>query len=351
MDRFAGISLTDLCSVCNYFEIIMFADQSFVSQFQAEMNLIFANTDMDGQLTDLLLPLKTILDNQTSLVAYSLARRTGAPTDIAFFCEWYYQIFCITSDLQSLIDSNQTYWTAKLQPKYPEIQEIQKHIDNDINRSIIPQQLALLHQKTAELLADLGIKHEYLKKYLNHRYLNQFLISSMKTNQQLNESVPSLDSYLEIESRQNAFLQLCFPLLLGFLHDFSDSESVINPTAIHWEEVEKILYGIACLEQIGEGWGLLTFLHGERLDEKERIEWILENEETKRTLAQHDVETNEIAHQVTKSIYINAKLQLRNLVFPDTQKQLIEQILEYSVRYSKQPEGEDESFDQKLNIP
>jgi hypothetical protein len=326
----------------------MFADQSFVNQFQAEINLIFAHTDTDGALVDLLTPIKNILNQQTTLVAYSLTRKTGASSDIAFFCEWFYQVFALTSDLRLLSKSNQQYWLEKLTDSYPHLPDLHKRIYEDTQRAIIPQQLAVLHQKTAELLGDLATKHEHLKKYLNHRYLNQFLVNSMRANQKLGEKSLALDSYLEVCSRRNAFLQLCFPCLLGFLDDFNNPESPINPSGIKWDVLENILYSIACLEQIGEGDELLTFLYGEHLEDSEKIKWQIDEEQSKYIVASGDEQTKEMAEQVIQSLYVNAKLQLRTLIFPENQKHLIEQILEYSVRFTKEAELATIESDQTL---
>jgi hypothetical protein len=304
-------------------------ESAFLTEFLAETNLMLAQIDFNNKLYDLIFPIKSHFLKQKELLSFSMARYCGANAPVAFLCEWYYQTLLLTSNPLPLIEENRNYFTKKVPIKFRGIIGMPAMIEADID-IFVPQQLALLQNKSKTIIDSLVIKFPYLSKYLSDQFLNQVLASIYSVNKRKYVENLSLSEYLDSQSSSTSFVQIALPCLLGFCFNFNQEGNPINANNIKWVFLEEVLKNISLLHQLNKSRKFEEFLYASMLDEKGEFEWLQMDEKKRlqKILASNDVK--ELARSHKNKIYSSALQSLQSLSLPDNNSQMLRELLDWA---------------------
>ncbi len=304
-------------------------ESAFLTEFLTETNLILTQIDFNNQLYDLIAPIKNHFLKQKELLSFSMARYCGANSQLAFFCEWYYQTLYLTSNPSELVQESRAYFNKKIPIKFRGIPNISSMVEEDI-AIFVPQQLSLLQSKSKAIMDSLVIKQPYLSKYLGDQFLNQVLASVYTSNKRKYVENLSLSEYLEAQSSGTSFVQIALPCLIGFCFKFNQPGSSVSTDNIKWVFLEEVLKNISLLHQINQNQKFEGFLYTSIMTEKEEFDWMQTNQKLKLQKIMANNEIKEMAHHQKTKIYNSALQSLNNLSLPDRNQQMLRELLDWA---------------------
>jgi hypothetical protein len=303
-------------------------ESAFLTEFLAETNLMLTQIDFNSKLYDLIAPIKNHLLKQKELLSFSMARYCGANSQLAFFCEWYYQTLYLTSNPLELVEESRSYFNKKVPIKFRGIPNIAAMVEEDI-AIFVPQQLSMLQSKSKAIMDSLVTKQPYLSKYLSDQFLNQVLASVYTTNKRKYVETLNLSEYLEAQSSGTSFVQIALPCLLGFCYNFNQPDSVVRADAVKWVFLEEVLKNISLLHQINQNQKFESFLYTSTMTEKEEFDWMQMNQKNKLQKLMANNEIKEMAHAQKTKIYNSALQALNNLSLPDRHQDMLRELLDW----------------------
>jgi ribosomal protein L23 len=307
----------------------MNSESKFLTEFLAETNLLLAQIDYGNKLHDIISPIKNLMLKEKELLAFSMARYCGANTKIAFFCEWYYQILRLTNNTSALVTENQEYFYKKVPIRLRGVPNIYKLVDTDV-QAFVPQQLALIQNKSKVILDSLVGHYPYLSKYLNDTFLSQIIASHYSSRKNKYVDRMSVSEYLESQMTSDSFVKIALPCLVGFQFSFSQNNSVINPATVKWVMVEEALKNISLLNQINQDKKFDEFVHGSTLTEKEEFEWLQLDDKNRLQKMLSNPATRESVKNYKEKIYKSTINNINAMVFPDQHKKMLLELLDWS---------------------
>jgi hypothetical protein len=307
----------------------MLDESSFLVEYLGETNKILAQIDYSHKLQDLVNPIRNFLLKQKELLSYSMARYCGSNTQLAFFCEWYFQILKLTSDTTALTEENRQYFSKKIPIKFRGVPNIYNLVEQDI-LVFVPQQLSLLQSKSKTILDQLAVQYPYLGKYLNEEFLSQIISSVYTSNKRKYAESLSLSEYLESQSTSVSFCQIGFPCLIGLCFYYNQENSPTDPATIKWVIIEEILKNISLLHQINQTRKFDEFVFASTLSEREEFEWMQLDSpnRTQRILGNTEIREQIKSHK--NRIYSSALQQIDRLELQQTQVDLLRELLEWA---------------------
>jgi ribosomal protein L23 len=307
----------------------MTSDSNFLTEFLAETNLLLAQIDYGNKLHDIISPIKNLMLKEKELLAFSMARYCGANTRIAFFCEWYYQVLKLTTNTEPLAIENQNYFHKKVPIRLRGVPNIYQLVDKDV-LVFVPQQLALIQNKSKAIMDGLVDTYPYLSKYLNDTFLSQIIASHYSSRKNKYVDRMSVSEYLESQMTGECFVKIAFPCLVGFCFSFSQSSSPINISNIKWVIVEEALKNISLLSQVNQNKDFESFVHWSQLSEKEEFEWLQLDEKNRfqKILAHPTTKETVKAHK--EKIYKSTINTINTMTFPDQFKKMMLELLDWS---------------------
>lgn len=306
----------------------MLDESTFLIEYLSETNVILAQIDYSHKLQDLINPIRNFLLKQKELLSFSMARYSGSNAQIAFFCEWYYQILKLTSDTDSLLEENRQYFTKKIPIKFRGIPNIYNLVEQDIVL-FVPQQLSLLQTKTKTILDNLVIKFPYLSKYFNDEFLSQILSSVYTSNKRKYSESLSLSEYLESQSTSVSFALIGFPCLVGLCHYYNQDSSPVDPSTVRWVMIEEILKNLSLLHQINQDKKFDEFVYSLTLTEKEEFEWMQLDSGLKIQKILGNTEVRESIKSHKNRIYSSTQQQIKRLEIQPAQTELLNELLNW----------------------
>lgn len=307
---------------------------AFLTEFLTKINFVLTQENYNGQLENLLAPIKSLLIKENELLSFSLARYCGADTEIAFFCQWYYQTLKITKDSQLLLEENQNFLRKKVPLKLRGVPNLYEIIDEHIFQVFQPYQITLIQRKNQEFIEDIRRKYKYLDKYLSKDYLSKFIYSEILSVQKLYQEDLPLSKYVEAQAFRSSFIQISWPCLISLSYHFHQKDNPVNPEKIKWVLVEEVLKAIAALHQSSQNQDLQIFIYRQELSESQEFKWLQQNssQQLKEALASPTARTKN--KEICDKIYENARNNLESLVFPEKFKGMLKDLLEWSYRLS-----------------
>ena len=307
---------------------------AFLTEFLTKINFVLTQEDYGGELENLLAPIKSLLIKENELLTFSLSRYCGADTEIAFFCQWYYQTLKITRDSKLLLQENQNFLRKKVPLKLRGLSNLYEIIDEHIFEVFQPYQITLIQRKNQEFIEDIRRKCKYLDRYLSKDYLSKFIYSEILSVQKLYQKDLPLSKYVEVQAFRSSFIQISWPCLISLSFHFHQKDNPINPEGVKWILVEEVLKAIAALHQRSQNQDLQIFIYRQELTEIEEFEWLQKNsiEQLKDALASSTARTKN--EEICNKIYENGRNNLESLVFPDKFKEMLKDLLEWSYRLS-----------------
>jgi len=312
----------------------MFSSKSAVTEFLAECNLALAQGDSGLGFEDVLVPIRNLLNREQDLISFSLARYSGANSQLSFFAEWFYQLYKLSLDSRSLLEENQLYFRKIVPLKIKGVPNLYDMVDKDIIEKFLSRQITFMQSKMYELTWDYVRKYPYLSKYLSPSHLNKLTSGDVTTHKYLyRESVP-LSEYIKHQSYRSSAVLITFPCMLGFAFSFNQEGSFINSKGIKWILLEEILDTVAMLHQTAGTHDLRLFLYYSALSDKEQFNYLQLSDDKKILLALSSQEAKDSYKDIRNRAWEQAKQSLQNLTFPDKYKQMLADLLTWAYSYS-----------------
>ena len=308
----------------------MVPQSSYITEFLAETNLVLSQEDYGNHFYDLLSPLRSFLHADEELLSFSLARYCGATSHVAFFCEWYVQYQQLLRDIGPLFDKNKEYLEKKVPLKLKGVPNLKNIISRDINQVFIPHQMAILNTKTNELRSDITKTNPFLSKYVSVQYLSKFITSDLVSIKQIYSVQFALKSYIDAQMYRTSFIMIGLPCLLGFLYNFNQPDSPINPEGVRWVVLEELMCQIALLHQTNQQGDLQRMVYSSRLSDKEEFNWFQLSPEKQLQQAIASTEAREMTQEIRAKVYKRGGDLLESMVFPDRYKQMLRELLSWA---------------------
>ncbi len=311
----------------------MLLQNTFLTEFLAEVNLVLTQEDYGNKFVDLLLPVKNYFQKEKNILSFSLARYCGANTQLAFFCEWYYHNTKLIRNSQPLFTENHEYLTYKIPNNLLGVKNIESTLDQQIINWYLPSQLSIIQNISKEQMLDLVAKNGYLNRYLSNKYLSRITASEIETIKSLLlEKIP-LSQFVELQSTRLSFLFVALPCLLGFLYNFNQEDSPINPAGVKWFLVEELLSKVAFLHQSVVSKELHLFIYRLGLSEREEFEWLEMTKADQIRTAQLDESTLEQIKNLRQKARTEALEKLDKLIFPDKYKEILKDLIDWGFEF------------------
>ncbi len=269
---------------------IVNTEKSILTEFLAESNKLLNQVDQ-GQLYDLLSPIKNYLQKQEDLLSFSLTRLFGGSKELAFVMEWQTQTSFLMHNSTDLFEENQIFWRKKIPVKLRGIPDLFERIDSDISKVFLPKQLIFFEEQNLKLKKEILINSPNLQNYLQG-FLTKIIIAQFGKSQLLYQENINLSQFLEYLSLGSSFLKIGLPILTAICFANSQVISNIIPNSsqnsnenlaknwqnvenkdINWVFLEEIVKDISCLYQISNSLDLAKFLYLQNLSEVQVFDW------------------------------------------------------------------------------
>jgi len=312
----------------------MFSQQSAITEFLAECNLALTQGDSGLGFEDVLVPIRNLLSAEQDLISYSLCRYAGANSQLAFFAEWFYQVYKLGLDSRPLLEENRTYFRKIVPLKLKGVPNLYELIDQDIVERFLSRQISFMQNKLYEFTWDYVRKYPYLSKYLNPSYLNKLTAGDVSTHKYLYRESMHTSEYVKSQSYRSSAVMITFPCLLGFTFNFNQEGSYINAKGIKWVVLEEILDAVAMLHQTAATPDLRVFLYYSSLDDKEQFNWLQLSDEKKLVLTLSSQENKQTHKELRNRVWEQAKHSLETLYFPDKYKSMLQDLLTWAYSYT-----------------
>lgn len=285
---------------------IVNTEKSILTEFLVESNKLLNQVDQ-GQLYDLLSPVKNYLQKQEDLLSFSLTRLFGGSKELAFAMEWQTQTSFLIHNSVELFEENQIFWRKKIPVKLRGIPDLFKRIDSDIYKIFLPKQLIFFQDQNLKLKKEILTHFPNLQNYLQD-FLTKIMIAQFGKSQLLYQENINLSQFLEYLSLGSSFLKIGLPVLTAIYSSNSQIISNIIPNTlqksnenrekfdksnysnlsqniqvqnwqntqndnINWVFLEEIVKDISCLYQISNSLDLAKFLYLQNLSEVQVFDW------------------------------------------------------------------------------
>ncbi len=307
----------------------MFLQNTFVTEFLSETNLVLTQENFGNQLEDLLVPIKNFLQKEKQLLSFSLARYCGSNSQLAFFCEWLYQQHRLTRNNYPLFLENKEYLKYKVPTPILALPNLESLLDQQITNWYLPYQLVLMHHISREQMLNLVAKYGYLNRYLNNKFLSKIISSDLQIQQAIVYGQVTISQFLEWQGHSLSSLLLSIPCLVGFVYNFNQPDSPINPAGVKWFLVEEILSKIASLHQIATSKNLAMFLYRQSLSDSETNRWLQLPKSEQITVAELDESTTKQKQVIIEKLSEEIQDRIEKLVFPEKYKEMLQDLLDW----------------------
>lgn len=308
----------------------MFLQSSFRTEFLSESNLLFTQSDFGNNLEEVYAPIKSMFQDSSDLLSYSLARYCGASTRLAFVVEWIFLTHQITLQTERLRTINLEFFKNRVPLIYKGIPSLHANIAQIIDTTTIPLQLGFLHKTTAELIDDAMLTHPHIRKYVEDTNINRIRAQQWISQSQLFHENMTITSYIETLEARSSYIQIALPCLIGFVELFHQEDNPINPKAVKWVIIEEIFASIAMLHQSANSLEFLKMLHFIDLSDKERFEWFSLSDKDRELKIIQNMELKKKAQNYRLKYYQRIMNHLERLVFPDKYTQMIRELSEWA---------------------
>ncbi len=307
----------------------MFLQNSVLTEFLSEANLVLTQENLGNQLEDLLVPIKNFLQKEKQLLSFSLARYCGGNSQLAFFCEWVYQQHRLNRNNYPLFLENKEYLKYKIPTQVLALPNLENLLDQQITNWYLPYQLVLMHNISKEQMFDLVTKYGYLNRYLNNKFLSKIISSDLQIQQAIIYGQATVSQFLEWQGYSLSNLLLSMPCLVGFMYNFHQPESPINPAGVKWFLVEEILVKIASLHQIATSKNLVVFLYRQTLSDSESNRWLQLPKTEQITVSELDESTTKQKQAIIEKLSEEIRDRIEKLIFPEKYKEMFLDLLDW----------------------
>lgn len=213
----------------------------FRQEFENELVICLEQLADKDSLQMYVKPFSNYVNSQTSLLAFALARHSGAGSKRAFFCEWLTFSYHILANTGSLLSTNIDYLIEK------QVLDSKNGTDNKryVAKHILPPQIKLTNQVLNDLKNDFIARYPNIASILSRDVLhkvNEAYTISPEVSKHLGLEMEKLLDYL---SYKNGYTDIVLPVLIGFMADFTKDGSPINVDKIDWKGIETVLKSIS----------------------------------------------------------------------------------------------------------
>lgn len=312
----------------------MFQDsQSLYPEFLAESNIALNQEDDQGQLTYILTPIKQFLqDKQRPFTAYALARASGAPSQLAFFCELASFVGQVLQNLQILSQYNNDYFVSLMPTKDRQDKKALRAIADLSKSQILTMQISFLNQKLEQLRLDSYARYPEVNRFLGYNQFNRVFTLENQVSRNLVSPKTTLAQYLDSIAGAFSYLSVALPALSGISYAVKEQESVLDTQKFQWSLLDSIARNISLLVRTSHKNLLGLFLKEQVTSDK--LEWFLLPYTERLELALGDTEVVDQIKQIRTKVYDRTKKDVEYIVLPEKQKKILEQLLNWAYSLS-----------------
>jgi hypothetical protein len=309
----------------------MFLQSSYTTEYLSETNLVLTQEDFGNKMTDLLMPIKSYLQDDQDLLAFSLARYCGGDTRIAFYAQWYLITTLLTLDSSDLKLKTREYLLKKNANSLQSLEEFGDKINYLADTLFVPMQLRVLESKSFSLAQDIMQKYPFMQKYLSSSFTGKILAHELRSRTFWLNQEMTLAEYQAMQSTRESYLYVAYPALISFLYSFNSPESVVNAKNIKWVLLEEILEIISGLHQTGRGFELERMMYYDTLSKSDRIMWLSLPIKEQRKLLMVNEAIQAQGKEYRRDLHRKGTNILDSLVLPDKYMNMLKDLLDWAL--------------------
>jgi hypothetical protein len=269
---------------------------------------------------------KVVQDPQMSLTAYTLARILGAPSQLAFFCQFTSFTQGLSHDLSPLVHANTDFFETLARSKKKQVSE--EVIEEVSTSELLTLQMSYLQRKQEQLRIDTYARFSSVGKFISAQYLlRSWMCEYGLTRHGLSEPM-SLTQFLDAYSSSFAFVSVGLPILCGVSYAVQEQAHIIDVGSIDWLTLESLVKNISILSTIRTNPVIRLFL--KELITSDKQAWFGSTYDTRLSLAQSDPQITEQLDTVISKLYTTSKSLFESLVLPESLKTKVGDILAWS---------------------
>ena len=307
----------------------MFQTTHLASEFLAESNIALNQTDSTPEMHMIIVPIRSFLQSKDRpLMAYSLARNYGAPSQLAFFLEFSHFTGQILQDLQILTTYNYTYFLSLIPPLLRTEKAVIKEVKEQSKGQILTMQLAYLNQKLEQLRIDAYTRYPESSRYLTYERFNKIFLAQNRISRTLLSSDTTLSEYLVTLGGGFNFFSVALPVLVGLTCSLKAENGLIDPEKIQWGMLESAVTNISLLVRLSSKIQLSLFLKEQVTANK--LEWYLSPVKERIDLAISDSQVTSQFQEIRTRIRDKTQSDLAYLALPEEYKTNLKQLLDWA---------------------
>lgn len=309
----------------------MFQEQKIITEYLSELNTFLSQMDPDGNLKELLVPVRNYMQAQKDLISFSLCRYCGANAQISFFCEWFAQVWFLSKNQQYLFKYNQEYWRNKVPTTLRGLPNLYNLVDTHIYEHFLPFQLLILHTETQRQMQRLYESYRFLQRYLRSSLFKDliasqvFVIGGLYTHEEIATS-----KYLKNINYQISYIQIAIPCLLGLRFHFYESRLATSPDNIQWLILEEVLENISALHYTRNSNRIAEFLYQNSISDQQKFRWWQLTDSEKRKILEDDADLKHNTLDIRNKIFQKTKTLIPSTELPVKNQQLLLSLLHWS---------------------
>jgi hypothetical protein len=302
---------------------------SMYPEFLAESNIALNQEDENNQLSYIITPIKQLLQSKSRpFTSFALAKSAGAPSQLAFFCEWCSFTGQVLQNLQTLSEYNEEYFVSVVGSKQAARPEITKELAEMARGQVLTMQIAFINQKLEQLRLDTFTRFGEVSRFLTYKQFNKTFSSENTITRTLISPKTTLAQYLDVLGGGFSYYTVGLPIAAGICYSIKEYSDVVDTNKIQWSMLESILKNISVLARTTSKSTLSLFLKEQVVSDKQL--WFTAPLSERVELATGDTEIAEQYKQIRFKIFDRTKKDLEYLVLPKVHKLLIEQLLNWS---------------------
>jgi hypothetical protein len=309
----------------------MFSDQSpFFSDYQVELTLVWANLEHFGEhFYKVINPLRSHLNEQQTLLGYSLSAFLSSPSVVSFWVEWVFQYSNLSDKQNILLSLNQKIISGSAYSNLIDQQHTTELAQKHTNL-----QLQWMESQIWETRNLIILKYPYLQQFIE----NDFWVLHLSSKAYLMEAFRyddfKVSDFIQKLSYSKGFLQISLPIILGIAFSLNQSHSQVKIEAIPWKNLKSILDQISAIYAMtnndsSSNLELASQMHFQKLNQDERVAWLNQEQQYRNETVLNNQAIMETIDNLVEQYKKNALLDIENLVFPDKYKEFLFEVVNW----------------------
>lgn len=302
---------------------------TYFGEFLAESNVALSQEDERNQLGSLLNPLIWSLQNEKRpITAYTLARSFGAPSRLAFFCEYTSFVGQAMQNLSMLSTSNYNYFLNSLAPNMRAGKDVDNLLEKHSEGQILTMQIALMNQKLEQLRLDTIARYTYTSRFLGFQVFHRIFAHENSIVRNIASAKTTLAQYMDTLAGGFSYATVGLPVVSGIAQSVKEQSEVIDTSKIQWSMLESICRNISFLVRTSAPLHLALFLKEQVVSDT--LEWFALSTMERSDLALSDTEIIQQIKQIREKVRDRTRNDIEYIVLPEQSRQILKQLVEWA---------------------